>query len=462
MVRPASFEGELESLAARRLPLAIAILVAFLAGAFPVELYYFPSHEGAYLRLFAFEASLSALAFAGGLRWPNRSRTIATAWATAMAGCVVAYYPVVGGDPTLAMAALVCLVAAMPAMVPLDWHHQAILGGTAMSGLALLVLTDLPSSLPWPYLMIAMGAVTLVSCIGAGAGVRFRTAAWSREARLREARDELRLALARAEAAVELRSRLVANVSHEFRTPLHVIIGYADMLLDEATDPAAIRPLASRMRENALALDDLIAELLDLSRLSAGRVERRVAALDVPAMLAEVADGTRRLLAGRPVKVRVECTLRSFRSDPLRVRQILSNLAGNAAKFTARGEIRLVARPSPGGAMFVVKDTGCGIPEEKQATIFSAFEQVAPGGSARSGIGLGLAIVRQLCDLLGGRVHVASRPGRGSTFTVWLPDLEPGAVREPSPGEEMAREAAPAEAEQPARDEAPEAAAASR
>jgi signal transduction histidine kinase len=423
MPRGSIDQRELEALALRRLPFAIGILLAFLAGAFPIELYYYPSHRVYYLSVLVLEAGVSALAYVLATQIPSSTRLIAAAWGAAMALCIVGYYPLVGGDATLAMTALVCLIAAMPAMLPFDWYHQVAIGGAAILGLVSLVLAGLPTSLPLPYLAIALASVLLISAIAAYSTVRFRLDAAAREHGLREARDELGRALALAEGAVQMRSRLVANVSHEFRTPVHVIIGYADMLLDDQTDPAMARHLIGRVRDKAIQLDELISQLLDLSRLSCGHLERTVGDIDVPGLLEDIADGTRRLIGRRPVRVRVECAVGRLRSDPARVRQILSNLATNAAKFTSRGEVRFVARSAPGGIVLQVCDSGCGIPAEKHESIFGAFEQVSPRGGESAGIGLGLAIVKQLSDLLDGSVQVVSEPGRGATFTVRLPHL---------------------------------------
>lgn len=428
MSRGRTDELELERLARKRFPLAIAILLTFLVGAYPVELYYFSDRGWYYLAVLGVEALVSALAYGLVCLAPSRTRLIATCWGAVMALCIAGYYPLVGGDSALAMLALVCLVAAMPAMVPIDWYHQAVIGGAAFVGLGGLVVSGQPTSLPVPYLSIALAAVVLISSLAAHAAVRFRIEAAERESGLRATRDDLDFALARAEAAVQMRSQLVANVSHEFRTPVHVIIGYADMLLDDETDQAMARHLIGRVREKAIQLEELISQLLDLSRLSCGRLERSVGEIDVPALLEDVADATRQLVGRRPVQVRVECGVAQLRSDPARVRQILSNLATNAAKFTTRGEIRFAAWAAPGGVAFQVSDTGCGIPAEKHEAIFGAFEQLAPSGggqgsAANGGIGLGLAIVKQLCDLLDGRVEVASAPGQGAVFTVRLPDL---------------------------------------
>src|SRR5262249_43227488 len=161
----------------------------------------------------------------------------------------------------------------------------------------------------------------------------------------------------------------------------------------------------------------LINDILDLSRLEAGRIEARPARFAVPHVLDDVAIETRALLGSKRVDVKVECEADVLASDELRVRQILLNLAGNAAKFTDEGRITLTANPSNGGVVFAVEDTGLGIPDSAQAAIFEAFVQ-AHSGTHPGGTGLGLNIVRQLTWLLRGEVTFASRPGKGSVFRV--------------------------------------------
>jgi signal transduction histidine kinase len=236
----------------------------------------------------------------------------------------------------------------------------------------------------------------------------------------------------RAESAVAMRSRLVANVSHELRTPINVIVGYADMLMDASVAGPEVADAATRIRHNAVTLEALIGELLDLSRLSSGKVELAIEEVHVPSLLADVAERTRFGLRGKPVSVHVDCALVRCRSDRLRLGQVLTNLASNAAKFTSSGRITIGSRESHEGHVFEVRDTGCGIPADRQNTIFDAFEQVVPGTNGAGGIGLGLAIVRQLVDLLGGTVEVASEVGVGSTFTVVLPAAE-APLRAPAP-----------------------------
>ena len=412
---------ELERLARARLPLAVALLLAFLGGALPIEAYYYPWHLRGYCLVLGLETALSLVALLA-VRWrPRDARLIATLWATAMGLCVLGYYPLVNGDATLALAAVLCVVTAMPAILPFGLRHQLTVCTVVTLGLIAVVAMGVPSALPLPYLIVSLVAVGTLSTIGAASLVGYRVDAMQREAVLRQAHDQLRLALGRAEAAVDLRSRLVANVSHELRTPVNVIVGYADMVLDAGDDPKTVRSLVRRIRQYAVSLDALIAQLLDLSRLSCGKVEVAIEPIDLGRVIDEVAHDARLLTRGKPVTVTASCTVRDVESDPLRLRQILNNLVTNAARATQSGRIAVAARREGDWLLLAVSDTGCGIAPDKQASIFDAFEQVGTQVPGDSGIGLGLAIVRQLVEVLGGDVTVQSALGAGSTFTVRLP-----------------------------------------
>ncbi len=413
---------ELEGLALRRLPLAMGVLAVFIGGALPIERHYYPGRVPAYLAVYGVELLVCAFAWLAARRWPHRTRAIATAWGALIGLCVAAYYPIVQADATLAMAALICLVTAIPATLPFGVRHQLLFGGACAGSFFGIFLWGLPMSLPWQYTFIAFLAVLTTSTIGAGTITRFRWEAFEREAILRHAHGQLRIALGRAEDTVELKTRLVANVSHELRTPLNVIVGYTDMLLDVGAGGAAVAEAAPRIRQYAVSLEALVSELLDLSRLTCGKLELHVVEVEVAPLLDEVARGARAMLRGKPVAVETDCRIARFATDPLRLQQVLNNLATNAAKFTDEGRITLAASADQDTVVFTVRDTGCGIPRAQHEAIFDAFEQ---GGSeaARktSGIGLGLAIVRQLTDIMGGTVSVESAPGAGSAFTVRLP-----------------------------------------
>ncbi len=412
---------ELERVTGERFPLAQMLLIAFIAGALPIELHYYPAHRDTYVAVLAGEVVLSLVAYLALRRWPERARAIAVAWASAMALCVLAYYPLVDGDATLALAALLCLISAMPALLPVGLWHQVVLCVVCSAGFLGLAALGVRSSLPWPYLVVALGAVGSLSTLGASSLVRYRLEAVQRESVLRQAQDNLYVALRRAEEAVEMRSRLVANVSHELRTPVNVIIGYSDMVLDAVGDASLVRSLTRRIREYAMSLDALISQLLDLSRLSCGKLDVAREPVDLARLVEDVAHDARLLVRGKPVEVVAECSVPTIVSDAMRLRQILNNLVTNAARATASGRITIAAHADRDAVVLTVRDTGCGIPPEEHKRIFDAFEQGARADAGAGGIGLGLAIVRQLVELLGGVVSLTSEPGAGAAFTVRLP-----------------------------------------
>jgi len=429
----------LETLTRRRLPLAMAVLLAFIGGALPIELYFYRDRLRPYVTMYALEIVVCAIAWVAARRCERQSRAIATAWGAVLGLCIAAYYPLVRGDANIAMAALICLVAAVPAILPFDVGHQLVMGGICALGFFGVLASGLPTSIPWPYGFMAFLSVLTTTALGARSVSRFRREAFERETTLRQAHDQLRTALGRARDAVEMRSRLVANVSHELRTPLNVIVGYADMLVD-ADDRATIVDTAPRIRDYAMSLEALVNDLLDLSRLTCRKVGLHVEDVAVAPVLEDVACGARAIADGKPIVVRVDCELARISTDGMRLRQILNNLATNAAKFTDVGTITIRAFRDRDAAVFEVRDTGRGIPAAQHEAIFAAFEQIAPGGHGKNGgIGLGLAIVHQLTELLGGSVAVASAPGAGATFTVRLPlVIAAHAVRDGNIGERLA------------------------
>ena len=226
------------------------------------------------------------------------------------------------------------------------------------------------------------------------------------------------------EAAARLKSEFLANFSHEIRTPLNAITGYCDLLIrDEGSrlTPHGRRDL-SVIKANARTLLALINDILDLSKIEAGRAEVVKEAVSLPDLAEECMASVRELLKGKEVALSSEITASSVFTDPLKLRQVLLNLLSNAAKFTDTGEIVLTAEPQGSTLVISVEDTGSGIPDDQLPFIFDKFRQV--DGSARrkiGGTGLGLAIVREVVHLLGGTVNATSTVGRGSKFTVALP-----------------------------------------
>ena len=158
---------ELERLARARLPLAIALLLAFLGGALPIEAYYYPWHLRGYCLILGVETLLSLVALLA-VRWrPHDARAISTVWASVMGLCVLAYYPLVSGDATLALAAVLCVITAMPAILPFGLGHQLAVCATVTVGLIVVLLMGVPSALPFPYLIVSLVAVGTLSMIGA-------------------------------------------------------------------------------------------------------------------------------------------------------------------------------------------------------------------------------------------------------------------------------------------------------
>ena len=242
---------------------------------------------------------------------------------------------------------------------------------------------------------------------------------------LLQARDE-------AAAASRAKSEFLANMSHEIRTPLSSIIGMADLLWEGGLDPSQ-RKYVGILREAGEHLLGLINDILDLSRIEAGelRLERRDLNLRAEVERAVELVAPRARMKGLELHCRVAPGLpAAVQGDPLRIRQVLVNLLGNAIKFTERGEVLLlVERAAAGGdeLRFAVRDTGIGMAPDQLERIFRKFEQVDTSVTRRyGGSGLGLSISKRLVEMMGGRIWVESAPGRGSLFAfeVRLPEAE--------------------------------------
>ncbi|MCZ6889067.1 MAG: response regulator, partial [Gammaproteobacteria bacterium] len=233
-----------------------------------------------------------------------------------------------------------------------------------------------------------------------------------------------------AEQANRAKSVFLANMSHELRTPMNAIIGYSEMLMEDAEEDgneAAVEDL-TRIRSAGEHLLRLINEVLDLSKIEAGKMEVVLETFEVRAMIDDVVATIDTLVSknGNRLVVEVDPALELMRADPTKVRQALFNLLSNAAKFTHEGEIGLVVdQEIVDGVSWInmaISDTGIGIASDKLDTIFEEFSQ-ADDTTSRDygGTGLGLPISRRFCRMMGGDVSVVSRHGEGSTFTVRLP-----------------------------------------
>jgi signal transduction histidine kinase/DNA-binding response OmpR family regulator len=241
-----------------------------------------------------------------------------------------------------------------------------------------------------------------------------------RTAELAEARDQ-------AEEANRTKSAFLATMSHELRTPMNAIIGYSEMLLEEAEDTGDdwMKPDLEKILSSARHLLQLINDILDLSKIEAGRMTVFLEDVDIAKTAADIASTIQPLVAKNHNTFALRCPadIGSMRTDLTKLRQTLFNLLSNACKFTENGTVTLeISRHAEGRVSFAVSDTGIGMEPHQLEKLFGEFVQADASTTRKyGGTGLGLAISRKFCRLLGGDITVASTPGRGSTFTATLP-----------------------------------------
>jgi signal transduction histidine kinase len=247
-------------------------------------------------------------------------------------------------------------------------------------------------------------------------------------AELAEQNELLRRQHIELEQASALKSQFLANMSHEFRTPLNAILGYTHMLLNnvtgQVTDPQ--RKSLTRIDSNSRHLLALINDILDITRIEAGRMPLNATSFGIGELFDEVQAELEPIIkrSNLSVSTKVRGTVPTLRTDRQKVKQIVLNLLSNALKFTPSGSVTMTASYD-GRARQVavaVRDTGVGIPKEDQAKVFEDFRQLdSSPARGYGGTGLGLSICRRLANILGGSIELDSEPGKGSTFTLRLP-----------------------------------------
>ncbi len=265
---------------------------------------------------------------------------------------------------------------------------------------------------------------------------------------------ELKLATEAAVAADRAKSDFISVLSHELRTPLTIVMGYERLIASTGKLPAAvdlreslrehaataslekfealvatIEEMASKAHRSAQQLLGLINHLLDFSKIEAGKVRLDITDVDVAGVLADIGESFREAIEAKGLSFEMAINEACVRADPIRFKQVLTNLLSNSLKFTESGGIVVETEMNGDKMLFQVRDTGCGIPKEMAERVFGPFEQVDASATRRAGgTGLGLAISRNLVELMGGEMGFESSERTGSTFWFTLP-LVASAVR---------------------------------
>ncbi len=333
----------------------------------------------------------------------------------------------VGGPPLFRRALVAVLVGAV--LVGLSTGFEVSLGSSVVaSGICLVCL------------FLFMSVFGLDSYVQTRRVIRARKEVAEQHAMIR---DQVRIIERALQAALDAnedakaadasKSAFLANMSHELRTPLNAILGYSEILTEDAraAGQTAIVADLDKIATAGRHLLGLINEVLDLSKLEAGKTRLHFETFDIAQAVADVVTTVRPVVERNGNRFEIVCPpgIGEMREDTLKVRQVLLNLLANAGKFTKQGVVTLEAGRATANdgdwVVFRVRDTGIGIPAETQARLFEPFVQADAGTQKKyGGTGLGLAISRKLCQLMGGDVTLESEPGRGSTFTVRLPVLE--------------------------------------
>ncbi len=267
-----------------------------------------------------------------------------------------------------------------------------------------------------------------LGAIGVHLGRMAQTLA-EKEARLRSTLEERERALVELSRANRVKTEFLAAMSHEFRTPLVAILGFADLLLASPRENLSPRARESleRIKRNGENLLLLINDVLDLAKAESGKIELRVEPVDLGAIVRSSVGELDSLREGKDITITVEGPEKiEIATDGQRVRQVVSNLVSNALKFTEKGSVTIRLEDGEDVVRIAVVDTGMGIPEHALGELFKDFRQLEAGDGKRyPGTGMGLALSRRLARVLGGDIEVSSIEGKGTTFTVELPKSSP-------------------------------------
>jgi signal transduction histidine kinase len=274
----------------------------------------------------------------------------------------------------------------------------------------------------WPIWIVLISGLLFTSLLGACllmlTGRFFRT-----ESLIKERTDELLKAKIAAEAANESKSRFLANISHELRTPLNAILGFSQLLLKKRRFQQEDYEQLNTIKQCSNHLLELITGILDLASIESNKIRTDIKVFDSHKLLKNIVEICRLSAEAKQLDLDVNGLPipRLLMGDPKRIRQVIVNLLDNAIKYTEKGRVTLTSNYFDGCWRITIEDTGCGIAEQDLEAIFTPFKQLNEDGFVRPGLGLGLAITRELIHIMGGTIGVTSKPGVGSIFSVSLP-----------------------------------------
>lgn len=413
------FAADTTRLIAERLPIGALAFVVVFAVSWAFEHRAHPGRDSYFAVIYGFEILTAGTAVLLSRRagWREHSRTLAIVTVIALIAQVASYHILVHGEGEVLNIALLYLVTGTMVLLPWGWQGQLPVALGVMLAYSAAVALGARSATPLAMNLLGLGTISALSVGGAAFIAQQRRALWQQTAALRAAN----VALAEANRT---KNQFIANVSHELRTPLNIIVGYTDLLLggEFGVLSAEVRETLERVGHNGNNLVYLVADLLDLARIEAGRLEVRPGRVDLAPVFAEMARLVQPWLNGKDVRFRTELSdALGVTADRDRLEQILVNLLSNAAKFTEHGEIQLRARCADNGTVAIeVTDTDIGIDAAELPRIFEPFGQAA-GGKKVGGVGIGLSLSAALARAMGGELSAHSEAGRGSTFVLRLP-----------------------------------------
>lgn len=409
----AAYREETRRLIAHRFPIAGAMFLLLMGMAYAIEAFYFPQRWRPLSLCYGAFVAIFAVLIAVLRRLPKYALAIAMLGSVAIAFTTAAYLALVQHSAELCLLAMIGLLTGQVVQFPWGVRGQVVATIGVVAAYLWALQVGAVKTLPVPYGMFALGSHALMTIIGAQLLDSYRLTAF------REAAES-----ARANAA---KGDFLATVSHEVRTPLNIIVGYTDLLLENAFEERTEQLDAlGRIHQSARQLLDLIQSMLDINRIEGGGVPLLVEEFQIASAL----NGVRGTLPANWYKPGVELlweagdTSTRMRSDRGKLEMILRNLIHNALKYTENGSVSVSARADGDShrVEFVVADTGQGIHADDLERIFEMFRQGSNGGPPRGGgVGLGLYIVKQLAHALDGEIRVDSRQGAGSRFTLSLP-----------------------------------------